>query len=312
MTISAEVKEERKRTESLSAAEEKKDLETLKKTLDREQRVLRFRRFTRNRMAVAGFIIVCLVTLAALAAPLICRYDPLELDTVNRLKPCSAEHWFGTDSMGRDLFSRVIYGARISLFVGSTVSLFSGSLGMVLGLYASVNKLADSIIMRICDGLKAIPSTLLAITLMAVLGADIRNVIIALTVVNVPNMARLARGRALIVREMTYIEAMRCLGAGKTRILWKHMAPNIISPMIVQITFVFASSIITEAALSFLGAGVPAPAPSWGSILNDGKAVIYTAWWTVFFPGFFTAITVLGLNLFGDGIRDFIDPTSAG
>lgn len=182
---------------------------------------------------------------------------------------------------------------------------------MVLGLYASTNAAADNIIMRICDGLKAIPSTLLAITLMAVLGADIKNVILALTVVNVPAMARLARGRALVIREQTYIEAMRCLGASKMRIIWRHMAPNIISPIIVQVTFVFASAIITEAALSFLGAGVPAPQPSWGNILNEGKGVIYQAWWMVFFPGVFTALTVLGLNLLGDGVRDFIDPASA-
>ena len=154
--------------------------------------------------------------------------------------------------------------------------------------------------MRFCDGLKAIPSTLLAITLMTVLGADIKNVIIALTVVNTPSMARLARGSALVAREQTYVEAMRCLGASRTRILWNHIAPNILSPIIVQMTFVFASSIITEAALSFLGAGVPAPAPSWGNILNEGKNVIYNAWWMIVFPGTFTALSVLGLNLLVD------------
>ncbi len=287
------------------------EFEELKKRLAKEQRALRIRRFTKNKAAVFGLIVVLLVIVLAVLAPLLTRYDPLALDTVNRLKPCSAAHPFGTDTMGRDVFTRVLYGARISLTVGFLVGILSGFLGMVLGLYASTNAAADNIIMRICDGLKAIPSTLLAITLMAVLGADIKNVILALTVVNVPAMARLARGRALVIREQTYIEAMRCLGASKMRIIWRHMAPNIISPIIVQVTFVFASAIITEAALSFLGAGVPAPQPSWGNILNEGKGVIYQAWWMVFFPGVFTALTVLGLNLLGDGVRDFIDPASA-
>ncbi len=287
------------------------EFEELKKRLAKEQRALRLRRFTKNKAAVFGLIVVLLVIVLAVLAPLLTSYDPLALDTVNRLKPCSAAHPFGTDTMGRDVFTRVLYGARISLTVGFLVGILSGFLGMVLGLYASTNAAADNIIMRICDGLKAIPSTLLAITLMAVLGADIKNVILALTVVNVPAMARLARGRALVIREQTYIEAMRCLGASKMRIIWRHMAPNIISPIIVQVTFVFASAIITEAALSFLGAGVPAPQPSWGNILNEGKGVIYQAWWMVFFPGVFTALTVLGLNLLGDGVRDFIDPASA-
>lgn len=287
------------------------EFEELKKRLAKEQRALRIRRFTKNKAAVFGLVVVLLVIVLAILAPVLTSYDPLALDTVNRLKPCSAEHLFGTDTMGRDVFTRVLYGARISLTVGFLVGILSGFLGMVLGLYASTNAAADNIIMRICDGLKAIPSTLLAITLMAVLGADIKNVILALTVVNVPAMARLARGRALVIREQTYIEAMRCLGASKMRIIWRHMAPNIISPIIVQVTFVFASAIITEAALSFLGAGVPAPQPSWGNILNEGKGVIYQAWWMVFFPGVFTALTVLGLNLLGDGVRDFIDPASA-
>ncbi len=286
------------------------EMEQLRKSLEKEQRRIQIRRFTKNRGSVFGLAVVTVMVMLAVLAPLICRYDPLALDTVNRLKGSSAEHWFGTDSMGRDVFARVLYGARISLTVGFLVGITTGFLGVLIGLYATTNKVADNILMRICDGLKAIPSTLLAITLMTVLGADIKNVIISLVVVSVPGMARLARGQAMVVKEQTYIESMKCLGAGKTRILWKHIAPNIISPVIVQVTFVFASSIITEAALSFLGAGVPAPAPSWGNILNEGKGVIYTAWWLVLYPGAFTALTVLGLNLLGDGIRDFIDPMS--
>ncbi len=286
------------------------EAESFRKQLIREQREIRIRKFTGNKASVFGLCVVTLMIALAVLAPVICRYDPLALDTVNRLQGCSAEHWFGTDTMGRDVFARVVYGARISLTVGFSVGITAGILGMMIGLYASTNKVADNILMRICDGLKAIPSTLLAITLMTVLGADIKNVIISLVIVNVPNMARLARSQALVVREQTYIEAMRCLGAKKGRILWKHVAPNILSPVIVQMTFVFASAIITEAALSFLGAGVPAPSPSWGNILNEGKSVIYNAWWMIVFPGAFTALTVLGLNLLGDGVRDFIDPMS--
>ena len=286
-------------------------MDEMKKQLAKEQRMIRIRKFTKNKASVFGLAVVVLMVVLAVFAPVICRYDPLALDVVNRLKGCSAEHWFGTDTMGRDVFARVLYGARISLTVGFTVGITSGFLGIIIGLYASTNKVADNILMRICDGLKAIPSTLLAITLMTVLGADIKNVIISLVVVNIPSMARLARGQALVVKEQTYVEAMKCLGAKKSRIIWCHIAPNILSPIIVQVTFVFASAIITEAALSFLGAGVPAPAPSWGNILNEGKSVIYNAWWMILFPGVFTAVTVLGLNLLGDGIRDFIDPMSS-
>ena len=287
------------------------DLNLQRKKLAHEQAEIRLKKFTRNRASVFGLAVVTLVVLLAVFAPVIAMHDPLTMNTADRLQGISAQHWFGTDNMGRDVFSRVLYGARISLTVGFTVGVTSGLLGLIIGLYASTNQVADNILMRICDGLKAIPSTLLAITMMAVLGADIKNVIISLIVVNIPNMARLARSQALVVREQTYIEAMRCLGSSRKRILWAHVVPNILSPMIVQMTFVFASAIITEAALSFLGAGVPAPAPSWGNILKEGKDVIYTAWWMILFPGIFTALTVLGLNLLGDGVRDLMDPRNS-
>ena len=244
------------------------DLSLQKKKLAQEQFEIRLKKFTHNRAAVFGLAVVTLVIVLAVFAPLIALHDPLAMNTADRLKGISAEHWFGTDNMGRDVFARVLYGARISLTVGFTVGLVSGFLGLVIGLYASTNKLADNILMRVCDGLKAIPSTLLAITMMAVLGADIKNVIISLIVVNIPNMARLARSQALVVKEQTYIEAMRCLDSSQ------------------------------------------APAPSWGNILKEGKDVIYTAWWMILFPGVFTALTVLGLNLLGDGVRDLMDPKS--
>lgn len=297
-------------TDTSFQEEQDGSLKEVRDRLLKEQRELQMQRFLKNKLSVVGFVIVAVMLTLAVFAPIIAHWDPLEINMKDRLTGPSAAHWFGTDSMGRDLFARVLYGARISMFVGFTVGIVSGFAGMLIGLYASANPVLDNVLMRFCDGLKAIPSTLLAITLMTVLGADIKNVIIALIIVNTPSMARQARGSALVVREQTYVEAMRCLGASKTRILWSHIAPNILSPIIVQMTFVFASSIITEAALSFLGAGVPAPAPSWGNILNEGKNVIYNAWWMIVFPGIFTALSVLGLNLFGDGIRDVLDPLS--
>lgn len=286
----------------------KEDLESIRKTLEKEQRDIRIKAFLKNKLSVIGLVIILILIILAIIAPIITPFDPYEIDVVNRIAAPSSKHWFGTDALGRDVYTRVIYGTRISLVVGFTVSLIAGLLGMIIGLYSSYNKVLDNILMRLCDGLKAIPSTLLAICLMAVLGADIKNVIISLSIVSTPTIARIARSAALVARQQTYVEAMHCLGASPTRILWKHIAPNTLSPVIVQMTFVFASAIITEAALSFLGAGVPIPLPSWGSILNEGKVYIYKAWWMIAYPGVFTAISVLGFNLFGDGLRDLLDP----
>lgn len=286
-----------------------RDVSHLQKEMLQEQRRIKLRRLFRNRLSMLGAIIVLLMIIIAVAAPLIAPQDPYAITVANRLLPPSHAHWFGTDSMGEDVFSRVIYGARISMMVGFCVSVLAGVVGMLLGLYASTNKILDNILMRICDGLKSIPSMLFAICLMTILGADVKNVIFSLAITSIPNMARIARSEALVVREQTYIEALRSMGASESRILWRHIMPNIISLVIVQMTFVFASSIIQEAALSFLGAGVPAGDPSWGSILSDGKNYIYNSWWLIVFPGIFTIVSVLGFNLFGDGLRDFFDPT---
>jgi peptide/nickel transport system permease protein len=188
------------------------------------------------------------------------------------------------------------------------VGLISTILGLLAGLYAGTSRVADQIIMRFCDGLRAIPSLLLAIAMMTLLGADIKNLILCLSLSSAPNMARLVRFAVLSAREQPFVEAAKILGAGKGRILFRHVAPNIVSPLIVQMTFLFAQAIMSEAALSFLGAGVPAPLPSWGSILNEGSTVIYSARWMLVFPGALTAFTVLGLNLLGDGLRDVLDP----
>ena len=289
------------------------EMRQARRSLMREQRSITVRKFLRNRLSVVGLAIVLVMLIAAVFAPVICGamgVDPYTATVSLRLKGPTAEHIFGTDNLGRNIFARVIYGARISMTVGFTVGLLSALIGTTVGLYASVNHVMDNLLMRICDGLKAIPSILLAITLMAVLGANMRNVIISLTIVSIPGVARIARSQALLVREQTYVEAMQALGASRARILWRHVVPNILSPVIVQMTFTFATAIISEASLSFLGAGIPIPAPSWGGMLNDARAYIYNGWWMVVFPALATATSVLGFNLFGDGLRDLLDPLS--
>jgi peptide/nickel transport system permease protein len=282
----------------------------IRKTLLREQRQITLNRLFGNKKLILGGAIVFVFFCVAVLAPVLAPYSPYDIIVSNRLQPPSSEHWFGTDTTGRDLFSRIVYGARISLIVGFTVGIISGIVGLIIGLYASYNQVLDQVFMRICDGFKAIPSILMAIMLMSVLGADIKNVIISLAIVRMPNIARVARAAALSVRGQTYIDAMRVLGARPLCILWGHIAPNILTPVLIQMTFAFVSAIPAEAALSFLGAGIPPPEPSWGSILSEGKTVIYNAWWMIAFPGIFTAVSVLGLNLAGEGIRDYLDPQS--
>lgn len=297
-----------KNNSNSSVYDDTAQLEEIRKRLKKEQRDARIKSFTKNKLSMTGLIAVILMILVAVFAPLIAAYEPNEMIVRERLMAPCAAHPFGTDSLGRDVLTSVVYGARISLLVGFVVSVVSGVVGMIIGIYASYNKVLDNILMRICDGMKAIPNILLAICLMASLGASLRNVLIALTIVCIPGIAQLARSQALTVREQTYVEAMDALGAKPNRILWGHIAPNILSSIIVQMTFNFATAILAEASLSFLGAGVPSSVPSWGSILNEGMSNIYTAWWLIIFPGIFTAFTVLGLNLLGDGLRDFLDP----
>lgn len=287
--------------------EETKDLKAIQKELTKEQSKLMLHKFIKNPLAVTGAVILIVIFVAAMIGPLFSG-DPYATEVTNRLKAPSAAHIFGTDNYGRDLFARVLYGARISLGVGAGVSIVAVLFGIIIGLYASYYKPLDNILMRICDGLKAIPATLLAIALMAVLGSSLSNVIISLAIVSIPDVARIVRSEALLVKEQTYIEAMKSLGSKNKRIIWSGILPNVISPVIVQISFIFATAIISEAALSFLGVGIPVPTPSWGNILSDGKTYIYDCWWMIVFPGITMAVSVLGLNLFGDGIRDVLDP----
>lgn len=284
------------------------DLQTIRKRLLKEQRQLMIHKFFHNRLAVTGGLITVFMLIFALLAPVLAPQGPLDMVVTDRLLAPSGIHFFGTDTFGRDVFTRILYGARVSMTIGAFVGLITMAAGMTLGLFASYFKLLDEVLMRICDGLNAIPSTLLAIAFMSALGASVTNVIVSLSIVSIPRMARIARSAAIVVKEQTYIEAVQAAGAKPLHIIFRHIAPNILSPVIVQASYVFANAIITEAALSFLGVGVPVPAPSWGNILYEGKDVIYSAWWMIVYPAVFTAMTVFGLNLFGDGLRDLLDP----
>ena len=273
-----------------------------------EQRRLRKEKFLSNPALIIGLVGMVIIVLAALILPAVSSVDPNEMKVLDRLKPPGAEHIFGTDEFGRDLFIRVMHGARVSICVGGAVTIFSSILGTMIGIYASYFKILDNILMRICDGLIAIPGVLLAVALMAALGASIWNVILALTVVYTPSIARVVRAGALVAREQVYVEAAKIQGASDFRILWKIILPSVVSSLTVQASFIFAQAIISEASLSFLGVGIPAPAASWGNILQASKQVLSKAPWTAIFPGAFVIISVLSLNLLGDGLRDFLIP----
>lgn len=277
-----------------------------------EQRRLRKEKFLSNPALIIGLVGMIIIVLAALIIPAVSSVDPNEMKVLDRLKPPGTGHIFGTDEFGRDLFIRVMYGARVSICVGGAVTIFSSILGTIIGIYASYFKILDNILMRICDGLIAIPGVLLAVALMAALGASIWNVILALTVVYTPSIARVVRAGALVAREQVYVEAAKIQGSSDFRILWKIILPSVVSSLTVQASFIFAQAIISEASLSFLGVGIPAPAASWGNILQASKQVLSKAPWTAIFPGAFVIVSVLSLNLLGDGLRDFLDPRVKG
>lgn len=292
----------------MMTTQSKEQIAELSKQFRKEQRALSWLRLRTNHGLLIGAVIIGLLIIIAVVGPLLTSYSPYDMKVIDRLKPPSGAHLLGTDEFGRDLFTRIVYGARVSMSVGLIVALLSSAIGLVIGVYATYYKMLDHILMRICDGLIAIPGILLAIALMAALGASVTNVIIALTIVFTPNIARVVRSTALVIKEQTYIEAMKAQGASDARIIWLHIVPNTLSPLLVQATFVFAEAIISEAALSFLGAGIPAPEPSWGNILQSSKLVIYKAWWMVVFPGVMIVLSILSLNLLGDGLRDYLDP----
>jgi len=266
----------------------------------------------RRRIALVGAVLVALNVLVAVLAPALARWDPQLLDVKARLAPPSAAHWFGTDDVGRDVWSRVIYGARLSMIVGMAVVGFSFAAGIAFGLLGGYYRPLDNVLMRIMDGLMAFPGIILAIALMASLGPSVINVVVALGIVYVPRVARIVRGSVLVIRETPYVEAALALGVRDATVLWRHVLPNCLSPVIVQGTFIFAAAVLGEAALSFLGVGVPPQIPSWGNVLAEGRLYLQQAPWLTLFPGAAIMGCILGLNLFGDGLRDLLDPKLRG
>jgi len=273
---------------------------------------LRFKdAFRRHPTAIAGAIVLLLMLLMALLAPWLGTVDPLALAPVKRLRPLSAEHWFGTDMMGRDVYSRVIYGSRVSLTVGLAVALVAVSVGLAIGLVTGYLRWLDAVMMRVMDGLMSIPSVLLAIALISLTKASLGNVIMAIAITEIPRVVRLVRSLVLSLREQPYVEAAIASGTGLPAILLRHILPNMVAPLLVQATYICASAMITEAILSFIGAGTPPNIPSWGNIMAEARSLIQVAGTILLFPGLFLSITVLSVNLLGDGMRDALDPRLA-
>ena len=259
-----------------------------------------------------GGLLLGLIVLMAILAPYLGTKDPTALSPVRRLREPSALYWFGTDMMGRDLYSRVIYGARVSLIVGFSVATAASVIGMAIGLISGfLRRLVDAVVMRLMDALMSIPPILLAIALMALTKGSIENVIIAITVAEIPRVSRVVRGVVLSLREQPFVEGAIASGTRVPAIIWRHILPNTLAPVTVQATYICAAAMIIEAVLSFIGAGTPPTTPSWGNIMAEGRALWQVKPFIVFFPAVFLSITVLAVNLLGDGLRDALDPQLA-
>jgi peptide/nickel transport system permease protein len=254
-----------------------------------------------------GALLVSLIALAALFAPWIAN-DPITFEPINRLRRPSAEFWLGTDSLGRDVYARMVYGGRISLLVGLSVALISVLSGSVIGLLAGYFERVDAVVMRLMDGIMAIPAILLAIALVALMGSSVTVVIVAIAIPEIPRVTRLVRAVVLSVRALPFVEAARSNGTRVAKLLRRHILPSTVAPLIVQATFICASAILTEAGLSFLGAGTPPENPTWGNMIASSRLYLQVAPWTIFAPGICLALVVLAVNLLGDGLRDRLDP----
>lgn len=265
-------------------------------------------RLVTRKTVMIGLLILVIVAVLAILAPLIAPYSPSRLSVVNRLKPPSSVYWFGTDEFGRDVFSRTIYAGRLSLLVGASVVAFAAVFGVALGLVAGFFRRLDTPIARIIDAMMAFPDILLAIALVAALGPSLVTVIVALGIVYTPRLARIVRASTLVIRELPYVEAARALGVPTWRIMSRHVLRNLVSPILVQGTFIFAYAMLAEAGLSFLGLGVSPEVPTWGTMIAAGRQYIGQADWMTLFPGIAIILSVLSLQMVGDGFRDLLDP----
>ena len=267
-----------------------------------------FKVLIQRRSVALGLTILAIVLFAAVFADVIAPHDPGVMSVRNRLKPPSPEWWFGTDEFGRDVFTRLIYAGRVSLIVGIGTAVLASIIGIILGLTGGFFRKLDAPVSRLVDAMMAFPDILLAISLVAVLGGSLANLILALSIVYAPRVARVVRAATLVIRELPYVEAARALGTSTWRILVHHILRNMVSPVIVQATFIFAYSMLAEAGLSFLGVGVDPSTPTWGSMINGGRQYIGTADWLILFPGLAITLSVLSLQIAGDGLRDALDP----
>jgi peptide/nickel transport system permease protein len=265
----------------------------------------------RHPTVVAGLVILGIIVAATILAPWLAPHDPLFIDPLGRLKPPLGDHLLGTDAVGRDVLSRTIHGGRVSLIVGVAVALAATLIGVLIGLVSGYNRIADTVLMRVMDGLMSIPTILLAIALMAIAKASLATVIVAITLVEVPRVARLVRSVVLSIREQPYVEAAVIVGSPTAKILFRHVLPNTLAPLTVQATYIGAAAILIESLLSFLGAGTPPEVPSWGNIMAEGRTYFLVAPWIILAPGLVLAATVLAINLVGDGLRDMLDPRFA-
>jgi peptide/nickel transport system permease protein len=268
--------------------------------------------FVQGRPTIAlGLGLLLAMTLIALFAPFLGTVDPTALSPAKRLRPPSGDYWFGTDAFGRDIYSRVIFGSRISLIVGCSVALLASGAGLLIGLVSGYIRMLDGLIMRIMDGMMSIPPILLAVALMALTRASVQNVILAITLAEIPRVSRLVRSVVLTIREQPYVDAARASGSTMSRIILRHILPNTLAPLTVQATYICGSAIIVESILSFIGAGTPPIIPSWGNIMADGRTLWQVKPYIIFFPAVFLSLTVLAVNLLGDGLRDALDPRLA-
>ncbi len=267
------------------------------------------KRLFKNKAAIVGGVIILFFISVAIIGPSLVKTDPLETDLLNKLQPPSKEHWFGTDNFGRDIFSRIIHGTGLTLTVGFLSVAVGGIIGVIIGIISGYyGGWLDTILMRIMDVLLAFPGILLALAIVSVLGGSLQNVIIAVGIFSIPAFARIVRGSTLQVKKLEYIDAVRSLGASDIRIIFRHILPNIMSPIIVQATMRVATAILTASGLAFLSLGAPPPAPEWGAMLNDGRVYMHNAQHMVLIPGIAIVTVVLAFNIFGDGLRDALDP----